>query len=116
MQQGLQLAPQQSGEAQPKLLLCLEQEGGRDEGRAPGPTYLCLQAGMKAELCCPGLTPGKQSLQLTLAPQPSHMGASELEMVPWKLCANMQIISLCRWHEVAHTEQIKAWQLQRWGK
>lgn len=41
LQQGLRLAPQQSGEAQPKLLLCLEQEGGRDEGRAPGPTYLC---------------------------------------------------------------------------
>lgn len=76
----------------------------------------CPQVGMKAELCSPGITPGKQSLQLMLAPQPSCTGASKLETVPWKLCANMQIISLCRWHEVARTEQLKAWQRQKWGK
>lgn len=28
----------------------------------------------------------------------------------------MQIISFCCWHEVARTEQIKAWQIQKWGK
>jgi len=46
----------------------------------------------------------------------SHTAAVKLETVVWKLCANMQIISLCRWHEMAHAEQIKAWQLQKWGK
>lgn len=46
--------------------------------------FACPQGGMKAELCSPGITLGKQSLQLTLVPQPSRTGASKLEMVPWK--------------------------------
>lgn len=47
---------------------------------------------------------------------PNRVRALKLEMAAWKLCANMQIISLCCWHEMPHTEWIKAWQLQKRGK
>lgn len=67
----------------------------------------CPRAGMQ-DFCCSPSIPRSP-------PRPSRR-ALKLEMVAWKLCANMQIISLCRWHEMAYMERIKAWQLQKWGR
>lgn len=110
---GSWLPPRQTEELPARPLSCV---WGKKE--AAGLT--CVPPGRdagRALLCCfPGITPASSPCIPCSPPYPSRTRALKLEMVVWKLCANTQIISLYRWHEMPHTERIKAWQLQKWGK